>query len=89
MILLPLLLPATTTITTNNNNNNSKNHNGFWLLPVNADDSPQSQTNLCALSRPERPKLGMNKDPWIKGSQIVPLSRIRTTYTDKTHHGYH
>jgi len=52
IILLPLLLaaatitiitPTTTTI------NNSKNHNSFWLLPLNADDSPQSPTNLHAL----------------------------------------
>jgi len=42
MILLPLLLAATTSTT----NNNSKNHNSFWLLPLNANDSPQSPNNL-------------------------------------------
>jgi hypothetical protein len=88
MILLPLLLAPTlllllTIIKTTKVS--SRDH----LTTTTPPKSPTAFAHANSSSAPEiLQQFYSNKEPWIKGLETVPLSRIRFKNHGKTHHGY-
>jgi hypothetical protein len=90
MMHIPLLSAATAT-TTNNNTIHKAVTTSRRLLSYNLQQPLQIPHTYIThtLKRPQQLRFCFKKEPWIKVSQTIPLSRIRVTYRGKTHHGKH